>query len=291
MLMIAQFVFTPAESKRLIAKAILELDIVKKALNKGMVVIHPSSTTSFIMLEKTGQWPKGIWACGIVEPKGTCISYERYLLGKEKRELGKTDFGDPLDFLYSWVFKNGVLQDKIKLGTILEEIDIEDVYIKTGNTLDVEGRVGVLFGRKGGGTIGRVIKAARKKKFNIVIPIGLEKLIPTKLQDAVKGVKINKIDYAMGIPVGLIPIPGITVTEISALNVLAGVKATAIASGGIKGAEGATIITIEGSPTQVQKAIKIVESVKGASLPQTPSSNCQDCTFPGCHFRGKRQIS
>lgn len=43
--MLAQVSLTPTESKKLIAKAVAEMDVVKKAANQGIVALHPSSST------------------------------------------------------------------------------------------------------------------------------------------------------------------------------------------------------------------------------------------------------
>jgi hypothetical protein len=56
--MLAQIVLTPAESKKLISKAIAKIDVVKQAATEGMVVLHPSSSTYFIVEEITGAKPK-----------------------------------------------------------------------------------------------------------------------------------------------------------------------------------------------------------------------------------------
>ena len=72
--MLAQIVLTPAESKKLIAKAVARLETVQKAANKGIVALHPSSSTYFIVEELTGSKPKtNYWVCGVVTPKGMCV--------------------------------------------------------------------------------------------------------------------------------------------------------------------------------------------------------------------------
>jgi hypothetical protein len=45
----AQIVITPAESKKLIGKSVLEMDAVRKALKEGIVVIHPSISSYFLV--------------------------------------------------------------------------------------------------------------------------------------------------------------------------------------------------------------------------------------------------
>ena len=53
------------------------------------------------------------------------------------------------------------------------------------------------------------------------------------------------------------------VIEIQALRILAGVKATQVASGGIGGCEGAAAPVVEGTDEAVRRAFKVVEGVKG----------------------------
>jgi hypothetical protein len=45
--MLAQIVLTPVESKKLISKAVAQLEVVRHAATEGMVVLHPSSSTYF----------------------------------------------------------------------------------------------------------------------------------------------------------------------------------------------------------------------------------------------------
>jgi hypothetical protein len=47
--MLAQVVLIPAESKKLISKAIAKLDVVRQAATKGMVVLHPSTLGSAVI--------------------------------------------------------------------------------------------------------------------------------------------------------------------------------------------------------------------------------------------------
>ena len=49
MTLTVQVVITPTEAKRLLSKAVLQLDEVKKALDNGIIAVHPSSTTIFML--------------------------------------------------------------------------------------------------------------------------------------------------------------------------------------------------------------------------------------------------
>ena len=280
----AQVTLTPAESKKLIARAIAAMDPMKKARENGMVVIHPSSTTLFLLEELTGKRPEGVWVCGVVLPKGMCISREL----QESEFHGRLAEGERSDlgqFPFSWVLEKGEYRTSLPLASLLDRMGKEDVYIKGANAIDPDGKVGVLYAGAGAGTIGKVIAASRRKGFAILLPIGLEKLIPTPIVQAAKAASRERTDAAMGIPVGLIPVPGKAVTEIEAIDLLSGAKAVAVAAGGLGGAEGSLTLVIQGPEDKVNRALRIAEDVKGATLPEVFPTDCESCSYPTCHFR------
>jgi hypothetical protein len=279
--MLAQVVLIPAESKKLISKAIAKLDVVKQAATEGMVVLHPSSSSYFIVEEITGAKPKtNYWVCGVVTPKGMCVEMAMVLgAGYTPKEITS----DPGDLRACWIIKNGKLGGEEKLSELLKRMTPTDVYIKGVNALDPQGNVGVLLGDQG--SMGYILSAWRKTKFNLIYPVGLEKLIPTPILQATKETKPAKYDYAMGLPTGLFPCSGgKTVNELDAIEILSGAKAIPIAAGGLGGAEGAITLVIKGSDDQVKKAIEFVEQSKGARLPQLRLCNCHDCSVPHCRF-------
>ena len=53
----AQVSLIPTESKKLIAKAVARMDEIRYALKKGIVALHPSSSTIFIVEELIGKLP------------------------------------------------------------------------------------------------------------------------------------------------------------------------------------------------------------------------------------------
>jgi hypothetical protein len=283
----AQVVLTPAESKCLISKAIARMDVVKKAISKGTIVIHPSSTTYFLVKEITGDIPRtDHWVLGGVFPQGLCTE----LNSTNKRPPAASNEPPPKwvadRFPFKWVIKGGKLSSGIPLGTILEEIGPEDVYVKGCNAVDTEGNTGVLFGHDGGGTIARVMGVQKQKGFHVILAVGLERLIPVSIAQAAKATARNaEIDYGMGMPCGLYPVKGgTTVTEIQAVKILSGALAIPIAAGGLGGAEGAIVLAIEGDKEQVSKAIEYVEQSKGVKLPQARPQPCHVCTSMDCHF-------
>jgi hypothetical protein len=278
--MLAQIVLTPAESKKLIAKAITKLDVVQQAAKNGMVVIHPSSSTYFIFEELVGTKPKtNYWVCGAVTPRGMCVEMAMVIGGYSPPSMKY----DPGELRGLWAIKHGKVLTENTTAGLMEQITAKDVYIKGVNALDPQGNVGILVGERGG--LGVILSAWKKKKFSLVFPVGLEKLIPISIRQAAMEAKQVKYEYGMGLPAGLFPCPnGKTITEIDAVKILSGAIAVPIASGGLGGAEGATTLIIKGNNEQVRDAIEFIEQSKGARLPPLRLCNCTDCSVPHCRF-------
>jgi len=286
-------VLIPDESKKFIIKALLALKSVKTALKKGLVVAHPSSTTSFLYEALTGRFPGAgeQWVAGVILPRGLCAS--RHVI--ENMAANRKRKTDPLDLMSAWVFKRGQLQEKMRLGDILDQMSIDDIYIKGPNAIDPNGNMGVLYANPagGGGTIGLVISRARKSKFQMLFPVGIEKLIPVSIRQAAKKAGFKRVETAMGMPCGVIPIHaslGQKIDEIDAVEILSGAEATPIAAGGLGGASGAVVLSINGTRAQVNRAMDAIESVKGAKLPQLDLLQCEHCPNPNCHQRGMKDI-
>ncbi len=282
--MLAQVTLIPAESKKLIAKGVANMDIVRKAATEGMIVLHPSSSTYFIVEEITGTKPKtNYWVCGVVTPRGNCV--EMGMLDSPPRSTS-TPSG-PRGFRSWWVIRNGKLSTgEEEISELLEQMRPADVFIKGVNALDPQGNVGILIGDPAaGGSLGLILSTWRKISFHLVFPVGLEKLIPIPISQASKEAKPAMYDYAMGLATGLFPCPGgETVTEMDAIGILSGAIAVPIAAGGLGGAEGAITLIIRGNEEQVKKAINFVEQSKGAKLPPLRLRSCQGCPSLHCRF-------
>jgi hypothetical protein len=280
--MLAQVSLMPAESKKLISKAIARMDMVKQAADKGTLVLHPSSSTYFIVEELTGSRPKtDVWVCGAVTPKGTCGD-----MGVMVGEKSISSAKGPGSFPHSWVIRHGRFSVGETLSELLEQMGPNDVYVKGVNALDPQGNVGILIGNHvEGGTIGLVIATSKRRAFNLIFPVGLEKLIPVPVAQASKEARQFGYDYAMGVPTALLPCSdGKVVTEVDAVEILSGATAIPIAAGGLGGAEGTITMAIKGNEEQVKKAIDYAEQSKGARLPQLRLFDCHGCPNPMCKF-------
>ncbi|MBI5967001.1 MAG: hypothetical protein HY882_03965 [Deltaproteobacteria bacterium] len=283
----AEIVLTPTESKKLITKSILQLKEFQSALEKGIVAMHPSSSTVFLYEKIMGRRPQGVWVCGVIAQKGLCGSREAL----EMIAARGPGIHDPAKSLQTWFFKKGALQEQTPLGEILDQMTASDMYIKGSNALDPQGNVGVLYANPagGGGTVGKVIAAHRKKKFHLLLPIGLEKLIPVTIVEASKKAGFKKVEKAMGMPCGLIPVPGRKIDEVDAFKILSGARATPIAAGGLGGAEGSVVLALQGTEREIQKALEVTQTIKGAQLPTLNLPDCQTCTNPNCHIVRDRE--
>jgi hypothetical protein len=135
-----------------------------------------------------------------------------------------------------------------------------DVFIKGCNALNYQQKMaGILIGHPTGGTIS-TIGTIVSRKIHLIIPVGLEKNVYEDIN--VLSMKTREDDEFIGSAPSLMPVTGIIVTEIEAFEILAGVKACQIASGGIAGAEGAVWLLIEGEKQQLEKALQIVEECR-----------------------------
>jgi hypothetical protein len=119
--------------------------------------------------------------------------------------------------------------------------------------------------------------------------VGLEKLVPS-VPEAARWAGSKTFDYSIGADFGMYCLStGLVVTEVEALNILSGVEAKHIASGGGGGSEGAVVLAAKGDDGAVQQAISIVESVKGEPPVPALKGKCEDCMYTRCVYHGKAE--
>jgi len=241
----AQISLTVSESKRLIAKAIAQMPIIKKAMKDGMVIIARGTTNTYVseeILDKSIE--RGAFVTGKVYPK------------KGGKRL------NPSTKLSEIILINGKADEQISYSEAVKKLKAGDVMIKGANALDNKNKtVGVYIGSSSGGTTGKFLPYVVAKKAYLVIPIGLEKLITgdlielsNKMRDPVES--LNKVP-------SMFLLTGEIVTEIEALKILTGVSAFQAGAGGIGGAEGGVRLVLRGSRDQVENALNIVEGIYG----------------------------
>ena len=257
----ALFTLTPAESKRLIAKATAVLPEVQAKMQQGTIIIGAGTTNAFVLEELTGKpVDKARYTAGIIAEGRHCVTHPRDRLDP----VVLTD-GKPADI--SW-------QDAT------DKLSAKDIVIKGGNAIDSTGTVGVQVGDPNGGTIGKALPIIIARGATLILPIGLEKLIPdVNRAAAISG--IQKYDYSAGMFVGLMPVSyGKPITEIEALKELANVEATCISAGGIGGNEGSVTLAIEGPEEQVKRGFALIKSILGEKPVPSLKKKCFECIAP-----------
>ena len=272
----AELCLTPALSKRLIARGVAALPQVRQAFEHGKLLISAGLTTGHIFVELTGAWAGGALACGMIAAKGACVGQAMtgYLA-----EKGHARF---------WYFEKGRLVENDNLDEVLEGFGAGDVFIKGANAIDSQGRVGVLLGLETGGLLGKAIGYVMAKGLTFILPVGLEKCVLGSLDRAASEMGTQRVDYSTGMPVGLIPVSGIRMTEIEALQTLADVEVLHVASGGSAGAEGSVMLLVKGDAAAVKKAVDIFRDL-GADDRFDPlvlePSVCAEHKWPSCALR------
>ncbi len=244
-------VLLPAESKRLIARAVVQLPEVKRALKEGLFVVSRGTTCAYIAEELTGTpLPKQYCTAGIVTDKRLAVTVREESYGP-------------------WVFRRGALSNEPG-DEALKQFTARDVSVKGASAIDPKGHVGVLASNEFGGTIGAIWPVLAARGSHLIVPSGLEKMIASVEEASFKcGNKLWK--YIMGAPVALMPVMNaLVVTEIEALAVLTGVNATHVASGGVGGSEGAVVLALEGSDPIVKRAFDLVKGLKGEPAIEMP---------------------
>jgi len=241
----ALITLTSSESKRLIARGIKGMPSVQNAIEKHTIIVAGGTSNAFVAEEllnvqiedKTG------YTVGIVTKGELGISHSSkktppYVICK----------GQALEV--SW-------------KDYLPKLQRGDIFIKGGNAVDHTGLAAVMVSDSMGGTIGAAQGILYARGIELIVPIGLEKMVPD-VRVAVEFMTKSTLDEAMGHKVGLIPMVGATVvTELTALETLYDVEARCIAAGGVDGSEGSVTIAIEGLDEEVQRAIQDVKSLKG----------------------------
>lgn len=239
-------VLTPAESKRLIAKAVKEMPEVKAALKKGRVIIIGGTTNAYVAEEILGKKVDKFW-----------FAAGRIAYG----ELGANDSERRIN---PFVLKNGKVA-AMTPNEALQEFTADDVYIKGANAVDANGFAGVLMSNEKGGTIGAAMGIINARGSNLIVPVGLEKLVPSVIE-AAKRCGQGRLKYAMGHKVGMMPLVNAKiVTEVRAVEILfgaSGIKAAHVASGGAAGSEGSVVLVLEGDDKGVKRAFDFICGIR-----------------------------
>lgn len=264
------FTLTPAESKRLIAKAVVQMPEVRAALERAYVILAGGTTNAFIAQELLGrEFTPARFTAGIVTHGLLCV----------------TDPGDRYPFPIV-LYKGQVVPKTLREA--LDDFHRETVIIKGANAIDPEGNVGVITSGFDGGTVAAFIGTLTSQGLTLIVPVGLEKLVRSVKESALyTGAKT--LDYTIGADFGMYCLTKAKpVTEIEALRILFGVEAVHVASGGIGGSEGAVVLVVMGEEAKVKAAIALVERIKGEKPLAPLKGTCATCRY-ACRFAGTKE--
>lgn len=258
----ALFVLTPSESKRFIAKAVARLPEVKTARESGEIVIGHGSTNVRVAQEIFGECPEpDRYLSGLVTNGVLCVTQ-----AEEK---------PPMILLR----KGKLVPPELTMEETLKNFDAGSVFIKGANAVDPEGNAGVYVAHPSAGTIGYAYGILSARGCHLIVPVGLEKLVPS-VKEAGLHVGQNTYYYCMGVRIGMIPLMNARViTEVEAFRVLFGLTAIHIGGGGVNGSEGSVTLVAEGEKQALDQAIELIEAIKGEPPLRPKKSLCLNC-FP-----------
>jgi hypothetical protein len=245
-----QYFLTVAMGKRLIGKAMAEHPAVKTALKNGTVVIVAGTTNGYVAEEillsigQAADFSRKRFIRGITLPPGYKITAAGRLADESK-------------FPGDVVITGGVPQTGKTIDEVASGLKEGDVIIKGANALDVlRKRAAIIIGNPQGGTIAVALSAVIGRRVQLILPVGLEKRISGDIDQLA-----NQVNSPGANGYRLLPVPGEVVTEIEALKLLTGAKAEMLAAGGVSGAEGGVWLNLEGSPEQMLKSEKLLQSI------------------------------
>lgn len=241
----AMVTLTPAESKRLIARGVARLPEVREALASGMIIIARGTTNTFVAEEIMGE---------VIEHKQ---EYSRGIIAGGELKVNLRRGGG-----HDFVLRDGKLWD-IRPQEAILEFTQKDVFIKGASAVDASGEAAVLAAGAEWGTIGYSLPPVTARGANLIVPVGMEKMIPSVVE-AVRECGVFKYKYSTGSACALAPLVNArVVTEIQALGVLSGVSAVHVASGGIGGSEGSVVLVVTGSEQNLEEAFSLIKAIKG----------------------------
>ena len=267
------FTLTSAESRRLIAKAVVAMPEFKKAWESAYLLLAGGTTNAFIAQE---------------------------LLGRDGIEPGRCTVGISTDGLlcvtnpdsrksFPNVFYKGEKSDKT-LVEALADFHAETVVIKGANAVDMNGYVGIITSGFDGGTVPRIIGPVTSKGLKFITPVGLEKLVPSVQASAKALGGATHIDISMGADPGMYCIGTSTiVTEIEAIKMLFNADATLVCCGGVGGNEGAVTLAVDGDEKDIKALVEFLETeIKGEPPVKGNKGICEVCRYKFCRYCGKK---
>jgi len=238
-----QVTLTVEEGKEIIALGLLKHPIFINAREKGRILFKGGTTVSKVT-EKLIGMPLRI--SGRITQRGTVSS----------RDI----IEGPHSIIYS---KGNWSNIDDNIVEVVQKFSNNDLIICGANAIDHKGNAAMMAGSPGGGNVGKSLSSWYTEGAKIIIPVGIEKMIPGDLDDIMGRASRTGKSISWGMAVGLMPLRGELFTEIEAIKQLANVDCFAIGAGGLGSAQGSITLEIWASENEeFEKVIKMLKRVK-----------------------------
>ncbi len=238
-----QFYLTPAQGKKLIAKAVASLPEMKKTLQQHTIAVVAGTTNApvaYELLKLVGQEnafdPKSFFR-GVTVPRG------------------KAPEGD---FSGDVIIQKGKWLKGCTIFDIADSLTDQDIIFKGANAVNLEKKeAGVVLGNPTVGTAQPILTAVYGRRVKLYVPVGVEKRVSGR---------ISKLAGLVNAPDGtglrLLPLPGEVITELEAVELLTGLKPVLFAGGGILGAEGGCYYLAEGEENVLDHLRQLLQELE-----------------------------
>ena len=244
------FYLTVSAGKRLIGRAIAQMDEVVDVMMNRTLVIIAGTTNSYVaeeVLKKLGhadELNKKSFIRGVTLPPHYDINESGQLAGIN------TFPGDVIIRKGEW------LQDKT-IHDVVDELKRGDIIMKGANAANFQRKqAGILIGDSKGGTILLSLQAIIGRRVSLYVPVGQEKRVYEDLNQV--AATINAPD-AQGHRYCVVS--GNLISELEAIESLTEVSAKLSGAGGICGAEGGIWLTLTGNSDRVNQAFSLLDSI------------------------------
>jgi hypothetical protein len=240
-----EFLLTVAMSKRLIAKALMADERVRRVMNEHKLLIITSTTNAYIAQE-------ALKLLGDETPFDPCAFRRGVTVGS-----GAKIVTSPATF--DLLIDHGKAYFDRTVFDVAPEMTSQDMILKGANALHMPTMsAGVLIGHPHGGTLIPTIAAAIGRRVQVLVPVGVEKRVEKDISELCR-----IADSAQSEGLRLAPVPGEVYTELDALKALTGAsQVNILASGGVMGAEGGVYFALQGDEEAVQRAKELVKLLR-----------------------------
>ena len=262
----AMVTLTSEESKRLIAKSIVQMEAVQRAKEEAFIGLSLCTSCGYVIQELLGEQSINLseYCCGFTYAGGSCrvpSSGQKRLLLLDKGEKRWLNFPEE------------------NFTAFIDQMDGDDIIIKSGNIMDPQGNVGVLAASLNGGEAGDYLGHILAKGIQLIVPMTLNKTSPIPLAEIIPHMGVYKFrrDRVHGMSCGMMPLPGKVITEMDAFRDLFGVKAIPVAMNGVGSGTGSVTLVLMGEDQAVEKAWQGVSKIKGEPPLTNLFSQCSRC--------------